>query len=635
MSRKDADFGAQITRTSHRLLTSHVGWIVIAIAVVAVALQFRQVEGNRTAKAQAPQSTAGNSAPSPEAGPIQHDVMAIVNGQDISRQALTDACMQKHGKEVLESLVNKSLILSHCEKRQIKITPEDIHAEIDRMAARFKVGREQWFELLQQERNITPEEYARDIVWPTLALRRLAASEVEPTPEEFQRAMEKQFGEKIQARLIAISNREKADQIHAELVADPEKFARLAIEHSVDVNSASIGGLIQPISRHVGDATIEQTAFGLQPGQISPVLEVAGQFVILKCEERIPPRQVQAAAVQAEIVEKIKDEKLRGVAQTLFAKLQETATIQNVYNNPQLRETLPGVVATVNGDRITLGDLGKECLTRHGEEVLETQISQLLLSQAMKKAGVTLTQEDTSAEMRHAAELAGVVDSNGNADLTKWLRLVTEEQGISEDDYYRNALWPSAALKKLAASEVTVDEEDLQKGFEANYGERVRCRAIVLGNMRRAQEVWDKARRNPTLVFFGDLAEQYSVEPTSKALRGEVPPLQKFGGQPQLEEVAFSLEPGQLSGIVQVGEKFIILRCEGRTERIDVNMAEVRDILYRDIHEKKLRLAMTETFERIRSQSRIDNYLAGTSTAPKGQAEVHHDTAVRPVAGTR
>ena len=121
----------------------------------------------------------------------------------------------------------------------------------------------------------------------------------------------------------------------------------------------------------------------------------------------------------------------------------------------------------------------------------------------------------------------------------------------------------------------------------------------------------------------------------AKRLRGEVPPLQKFGGQPQLEEVAFNLEPGQLSGIIQVGEKFIILRCEGRTQRMDVDMAEVRDILYRDIHEKKMRLAMNEKFELIRSKSRVDNYLAGTSQAPTPPSEIRHDTAVRPTAGQR
>ena len=447
--------------------------------------------------------------------------------------------------------------------------------------------------------------------------------------------MERQYGEKIQARLIAVSTREKAQQLHGELVADPARFPRLAIEHSVDINSASIGGLIQPIARHVGDDVIEQTAFSLQPGQISPVLEVAGQFVILKCEQRIPPRQYDLASVQAEIVEKIKDEKLRGVAQDLFAKLQKTATIQNVYNNPELRQTMPGVVATVNGDRVTLRDLGKECLSRHGEEVLEAQISQLLLTQALKDAGLTVTQADADAEMRHAAELAGVIDDSGQADLNQWVKIITEQQGLTQDQYYRNALWPSAALKKLAASTVEITDEDIKKGFEANYGERVRCRAIVLDTMRRAQEVWDKARRNPTLAYFGDLAAEYSVEGTSKALRGEVPPLQRYGGQPQLEDAAFGLQPGQLSGIVQVGERFVVLRCEGRTKPIDVSLADVRDILYQDIHEKKLRLAMNEKFEQIRSHSRIDNYLAGTSSAPKRPAEVRRDTAVRPVAGRR
>jgi parvulin-like peptidyl-prolyl isomerase len=181
---------------------------------------------------------------------------------------------------------------------------------------------------------------------------------------------------------------------------------------------------------------------------------------------------------------------------------------------------------------------------------------------------------------------------------------------------------------------VTVDEADIRKGYEANYGERVRCRAIVLSSMRRAQEVWDKARRNPSPEYFGDLAEEYSIEPTSKALRGEVPPLGRHGGQPQLEDVAFQLQDGQLSGVIQMGDKFVILRCEGRTERVAIDEGDVREILHRDIYEKKLRMAMSEKFEEINSTARVDNYLAGSSHSPdKGDVAVRQDTAVRPTAG--
>jgi parvulin-like peptidyl-prolyl isomerase len=640
MSRREADaafFAAHTTDWKHRIL-----WLSIAAAVLAVAILFRLREGDRPARAEtiAPSGAAGaeDGAPLPRPGRPQHDVMAIVNGQDISRPALTDACVRRFGEEVLESLVNKRLIAGHCAKRGVQVTNEEISAEIDRMAARFKLGRQQWLELLQKERDVSEAEYARDIVWPTLALRKLADSQLQVSQAELQAAYEQEYGEMVRARLIAVSDAAKAQQLQAELAANPENFARVAIEHSEDVGSASVGGLIQPIRRHVGDASLEQAAFALQPGQISQVIQAGAQFVILKCDERIAPRNVPMDQVQGQLVERIKDEKLREAAHKLFAELQTSATIVNVYNNANLRQTMPQVAATVNGQQITMQELGAECLLRHGEEVLEGEISQLLLRQALETEGVTITQADIDAEIRHAAELAGVVNAQGQADLAAWVKSITEEQGISQDQYIRDSVWPSAALKKITAQSVTVTEEDINKGFEANFGERVRCRAIVLGTMRHAQEVWDKARRNPSPEYFGQLAEEYSVEPTSKALRGEVPPIGRHGGQPQLEDAAFKLQAGQLSGIVQVGDKFVILRCEGRTERIEMDEADVRQELYRDIYEKKLRMAMGQKFEEINARARVDNYLAGTSQAPErvaADSPLLQDTAVRPTAGAR
>ncbi|MCA9237127.1 MAG: peptidyl-prolyl cis-trans isomerase [Planctomycetales bacterium] len=618
-------------------------WLLGAIVVLAAAAWFRNHEPDRNAAA-APQPVAKESveAPLPRVGRPEHDVMAIVNGQDISRQDLADACVRRYGEEVLESLVNKRLIANHCAKRGITVTEAEIAAEVDRMASRFQLGREQWLEMLQKERGISPNQYASDIVWPTLALRKLAGENIKPTAQEINQAYEREYGEMIRTRLIAVSDANQANQLHQQLATNPAGFARAAIEHSEDVNSASVGGLIQPIRRYMGDPAIEAAAFALQPGQVSSPVQVGNQFILLKCEARIPARAVPLAQVQEKIEEGIKDQKLRGTAHDLFASLQKTATIVNVLNDSRLSQTMPGVVATVNGDRIMRKELDQECVLRHGDEVLEGEITHLLLEQALKTARVNVTQADMDAEMRHAAELSGVVDAKGDADLAKWIETATTEQGITREQYLRDAVWPSAALKKLTASDVIVDETDLQKGYEANFGERVICRAIVLDNMRRAQEVWDKARRNPTVEFFGDLAAEYSIEPTSKALRGEVPPLGRHGGQPQLEEVAFNLQPGELSGIVQVEDKFVILRSEGRTKSQDLGMddPDVREILQRDIYEKKLRLAMTQKFEEIRGNARVDNYLAGTSQAPvkaedRGQVNVRQDTAVRPTSGVR
>ncbi len=636
-TRSSSDQGGQWKR---RLLMIASGAAVVGLCVVV-----RSYTGTTPAVAQSPAPARAHSAQpadqQPQAEAPPHDVMAIVNGQDIRRDALASACVDRHGKDVLESLVNKRLIEHHCRNRGISVTAQEIETEIDHMAARFKIGREQWLEMLQRERGINAQQYRRDILWPTLALRKLAADQLTVSEQQLREAYEAQFGEAVQARLIVVEDRTLAEKLRRQLVDRPEDFARLAMQYSKDVNSASIGGQIQPIRRHVGDASIEREVFSLKENQISSIIPVGEQLAILKCEGRIPPRNVPFDSVRDELAERINEEQLRDVASDLFRKLQDAATVQNVWNDPDLRARMPGVVATVNGEQVRYTELAEECLARYGKEVLEVEISHLLLQQALAAANLSVSKEDLNAEIAHAAELSGVVDKQGRPDLKQWIKLATEQQGVTRDEYLRDSVWPSAALKKLTGGAVQVTEDDLEKAFDANYGERIRCRAIVLGNMRRAQEVWAKARQNASMEYFGDLAAEYSIEPTSKALRGEVPPVRRYGGQPQLEDVAFNLADGELSGIIQLGDRYVILKCEGRTNPVEVSQQEVHDILYQDILEKKLRIAMGKKFDQLRTHARIDNYLAGTSQSPDkvrdkpAPAGGRTDAAVRPASDTR
>ena len=660
MTRKEARPKNGNVGTTQLVWKRRIAFAASGLTVVALCVVLRYVTGNTPAEAELPNPFRGrsqesttaaqqaekgraapqssNEAPRPERP--KHDVMAVVNGQDIRRAALATACVERFGEEVLEGLVNKRLIMHHCRNRQLEVTDAEIDAEIDRMAGRFKIGRQQWLEMLERERAINIEQYKRDILWPTLALRKCAADKLTVSDEQLQQAYEAQYGKAVKCRLIVIADRPLAEQLRRQLTDKPDDFARLAMQHSVDVNSASIGGLIQPIRHHVGDKVIEQEVFAMQPDQISSIIPVGQQFAILKCEAHVPARNMPFENVREELAEQIRESKLRDVAATLFQELQESATIQNVWNDPQLRTQMPGVVANVNGEQIRYQELGEECLLRYGEQVLDIEISHLLLQQSLAKANLAVNDQDLNEEMAHAAQLSGVVNDKGQPDLEKWVQMATEEQGVSKDQYVRDSVWPSAALKKLTSGAIEVSQEDLQKGFDANYSERVRCRAIVLGSQRRAQEVWAKARANTSMDYFGDLAEEYSIEPTSKSLRGEVPPVRRFGGQPQIEDVAFELQPGDLSGIIQLGDKFVILKCEGRTDPVEINLQEVQEILRQDIYEKKLRVAMNEKFEDIRSHARIDNFLAGTSQAPdrvKPEATTgapRVDTAVQPTGGT-
>jgi len=569
-------------------------------------------------------SASGAETPSSKDATNLPQIVAEVNGEKISREEFAQECLLHYGSEVLESMINKYLIVQECQRRQITVTKDEVDEEIKRLAAKFSLPVEQWFRMLKQERGITPSQYAKEIIWPMLALRKLASTQLDVTPEELQAEFESHYGPSIRVRIITTDKPEEAQWLRQQAAADPAHFGDLAKKYSQD-SSASAKGLVQPIRRHVGPKEIEEAAFALRDGQVSDVLSVHNQYLILLREGEIPGSSRTFAQVREQLDALIRDRKLRDVAGEIYRALRQASQTQNVFNDPAKRRAMPGVAAVVNGHQITIRELADECINRSGEDVLDGTINRHLIQQALAKAKVTVTEKDLDDEILQAAASMLPAKKDGTPDVEQWIRMSTEKQGVSLEIYRRDTVWPSVALKKLVGKRVEVTKDDMQKGFEANYGEKVQCRAIVLSDVRMAQKIWDKARANPDPDFFGALATQYSIEPSSRALEGKVPPIKKFGGQPLLEKEAFALRPGELSSIIQIpdnsGAKYVILLCEGHTKPLDVTMESVRDLLHQDLYEKKQNIAMATIFDQLKDDATIYNGMTGKTQEPRGLSQ--------------
>lgn len=288
-------------------------------------------------------------------------------------------------------------------------------------------------------------------------------------------------------------------------------------------------------------------------------------------------------------------------------------------------DTLSQTVARVNGQGITYEMLAKECIERHGAEVLENVINRTIIQQACADAGKTVTEAEVNQEIVEISKKFGL-------SVEQWYKMLQAERGLTPMQYHRDVIWPMLALKKLAGSQVRITRDMMREAYADNYGPRVKAKMIVLDNLRRAQEIWEKAHNNPE--DFESLARDYSVEPNSRALGGTIPPVRQFSGaHEEIRKEAFKLKtPGEISGIVQVSsDQYVILKYEGRTEPIEHNLSDVEAQLHAELEEREVQRLVGETFESLRDQARIDNHLTGETTGPVAGGSASGNAATRTV----
>lgn len=270
-------------------------------------------------------------------------------------------------------------------------------------------------------------------------------------------------------------------------------------------------------------------------------------------------------------------------------------------------------LARVGNITISREKVAAECMERYGLEVLDKMVNRAIIEQACHDRGVVITREEVDNEVIEIAK-------KFNLDPGNWLKMLKAERNITEAQYKRDIIWPMLALKKLAGAEVVLSEDDLKRAFIRDYGPRVECKMIMCDNIRRANDVWNKAKADPE--EFGRLARENSIEPTSRALDGDVPPIRRFSGNDNLEREAFKLKPNEISGVIEVGappnKKFVILFCKGRTEQVVSSLDEVREDLSKQLKEEKTQEAVAQVFEQIKKEVKVINY--ATNKTSGGEA---------------
>lgn len=278
------------------------------------------------------------------------DAIAIVNDQVITRADLADECVARKGKEILETLINRALIEQALKANKKEVTAAEIDQEIDSVAGRFGIARQQWLQTLDKERGISPFQYARDVIYPQIAMRKLCEGRVQVTEEDVKAAFESHYGDKLRCRLIMVDSLSKAQAVWEELKKNPGGFEKVAQEQSMDLATRSLGGLLgEPINRHAQPRTVSDAAFaqlldGIDPNDkdpshkpkdgdfTGPIQASEGTYLILRREGLIPAEtrvSLKDESVKKQLHSVVYEAKLKEMMGVVFQDLIEKSEIEN------------------------------------------------------------------------------------------------------------------------------------------------------------------------------------------------------------------------------------------------------------------------------------------------------------------
>lgn len=283
--------------------------------------------------------------------PVQPtDAIAVVSGHAITRQQLADEAVARKGKEILETLINRQIIQNALDERKLEITAAEIDQEIDNVARKVAgIGREAWLRTLDKERGISPVQYARDIIYPALALRKLSEGRVQVSEKDIQDSFELQYGAKLRCRMIILDKQVTAQTVWEKLRLNPGGFERIAQEESKDPASRAMGGLLpEPIRRHAHPQNVSDAAFKHlvdgnpddkdsahkpKDGDISGIIQVSeSMWVIFKRENVIPAAtgvSLKDPNIKKQIHDLVYDVKQKELMGVVFQELYKKAAIVN------------------------------------------------------------------------------------------------------------------------------------------------------------------------------------------------------------------------------------------------------------------------------------------------------------------
>jgi len=243
-------------------------------------------------------------------------------------------------KQVLDKMINDKLILQEALSIGIDVDKEQIDAYLEGVKSKF--SSEEEFEQVLESKGLKiwdlKKQYKEKLLLKkTIQLKVKAEAIITPSEitnyydEHKESFIVPETAKMYQILIRKVDGDDQADAQHkiqliSKLLDEGGDFEELAKEYSQGPNSER-GGYMGAIERGQMIEKINDTIFGLEPGETSEVLETEIGFHIFKLESKTSAAIKSLEEMQDAIKDAVMQEKAQGIIDEWIAQLREKAYI--------------------------------------------------------------------------------------------------------------------------------------------------------------------------------------------------------------------------------------------------------------------------------------------------------------------
>ncbi len=248
-------------------------------------------------------------------------------------------------------------------------------------------------------------------------------------------------------------------------------------------------------------------------------------------------------------------------------------------------------------------DEGKKVLKEIREKVLEAMINDQLILQQAEKDNITLSEEEFEQAISDLEQYHGGKDAldkyleQQELDRSSFEKLVKEQLLINQ-------------FKEKLTSDIKVTDEEVKKFYEDNKTmfelptPEIRASHILVDTENEAKKILTEIKAGGD---FAALAKDYSKDPGSKELGGDLGYFSKGKMDPEFEKAAFALKPGEISDVVKTTFGYHIIKVTG--ERTSLSFDDAKDYIKSNLENSKKEEDFNKYLDEWKKQSKIEKYL--------------------------